>query len=132
MTGRDNKKSKGRRNLYSHSKSSSSSGHNHNYVKGHSGSSITSTMSASGSPNVTPFQPFGNGITMNVCDVTTEFGSIKSTLPKNIPAPVPTIRSADSSDDTETVVMNEVRPLKLLLHYSALILIYVMTCYDYT
>jgi len=114
MTGRDNKKSKGRRNLYSHSKSSSSSGHNHNYVKGHSGSSITSTMSASGSPSVTPFQPFGNGITMNVCDVTTEFGSIKSTLPKNIPAPVPTIRSADSSDDTETVVMNEQKITELM------------------
>ena len=78
MTGRENKKAKGRRNLYSHSKGSSSSGHNKS--AGLSGS-VTSPLGAVGGMPISPFQPFGNGITMNVCDVTTEFGSLKTVLP---------------------------------------------------
>ncbi|XP_005091367.1 protein FAM193A isoform X2 [Aplysia californica] len=78
MSGRESKKSKGRRNLYSHShaKSSASSAHN----TGHSGVSVASASSIGAASGVTtsPFQPFGNSLTMNVCDVATEFGSLKT------------------------------------------------------
>ena len=81
MTGRESKKSKSRRNLYSHAKGSSSSGHN--TKSGHSGGgSVTTPLGATGGAAASPFTPFGSGVTMNVCDVTTEFGSLKTVLPK--------------------------------------------------